>query len=808
MSNIDLLSPVGDFDCLKAAIQNGADSVYFGGNSFNARAFASNFEDDSLRKSIEYAKLRGVNTNLTLNTLIKDSEFDDAILLAKKAYEYGIDAIIVQDLGLATFLIKNFHNLPIHASTQMTVHNLEGALELQKLGFKRAVLSRELSISEIEYICKNSDIEIECFVHGALCISYSGQCLFSSMIGGRSGNRGKCAQPCRLPYELIEKDNLTYKSVDKGYLLSPKDLCGLEFLPKLINAGVTCLKIEGRMKSPEYVATVTRIYRKYINLILSKKEYSIDKKDVQDLLQVFNRGGFSNGHLENTPNHNLIYKLKPNNMGLNLGNVSNFNKNKGYITLKLQEPLSIGDTISFENENSKYTVSELMLGNNNIPTGNIGQTVTIGRMKGNINVKDKIYKMSDKKLTLFARETFKDSTEHKKIPLSCNIVIKRNTPISLQVKAACDNDIYKNICININSNSYPIDAINKPISKERIIQQISKTNNTPFIFKDICIDLDEDLFINISVINELRRDALTKFQNIALNNIKRDPIRIDSIIAQKYTNPYNDIPKISICLNTLDLSFNYTKLHSVDNIYIPLNFFYYTKYENTLNQICTTFNTFIYLPPIMKDNYRNMIKKQLGNIINTYNIKGLVLSNIADFKFIEEYKNKLIFIGNYTLNLYNTISISELSSIGINTVTISPELDKTTIDSICSNSYLNTELIVYGKIPVMTSNYCLLGKSNKCHLDCNANCKKDRKYYLKDRLGFEFRILPDSTQTITSIYNSKILSLNASDFKVNSVRVNILDENVEEINNIIDYIKSGKRIEGKNFTNGNLNRDV
>jgi len=201
--NVELLSPAGDFECLKAAVQNGADSVYFGANLFSARAFAHNFDLEELEKAILYAKLRGVKTNLTLNTLIKDSEFDDAINLASKAYEFGIDAIIVQDLGLAKKLIKMFPDLPIHGSTQMTVHNLNGALELQELGFKRVVLSRELSANEIEYITKNSDIEIECFAHGALCISYSGQCLFSSMLGGRSGNRGKCAGPCRLPYELL-----------------------------------------------------------------------------------------------------------------------------------------------------------------------------------------------------------------------------------------------------------------------------------------------------------------------------------------------------------------------------------------------------------------------------------------------------------------------------------------------------------------------------------------------------------------------------------------------------------------------------
>ena len=275
-SQIELLSPAGDFECLKAAVQNGANCIYFGANLFSARAYANNFDDDELAKAIEYCKIRGVKTNLTLNILIKDNELESAFNVAKKAYESGIDAIIVQDLGLAKMLIKNFPDLPIHASTQMSVHNLQGVLELQELGFSRVVLSRELSIEEIEYICENSNIEIECFIHGALCISYSGQCLFSSMIGGRSGNRGKCAQSCRLPYELIENEKTT---LDKGYLLSPRDLCSLDYLPRLINCGVKSLKVEGRMKSPEYVATVTRIYRKYINLAKSNKPYKINEQE-------------------------------------------------------------------------------------------------------------------------------------------------------------------------------------------------------------------------------------------------------------------------------------------------------------------------------------------------------------------------------------------------------------------------------------------------------------------------------------------------------------------------------------------------
>ena len=269
MKNYELLAPVGDFECLKAAVQNGANAVYLGASSFSARAKATNFAGDELKEAIKYAKLRNVSVHLALNTLIKNDEFNEAIELAVNAYNAGVDAIIIQDLGLASYLRKNYPEIPLHGSTQMTVHNLEGVKQLEKLGFTRVVLSRELSIDEIKYIRENTNIELEVFIHGALCISYSGQCLLSSMIGGRSGNRGLCAQPCRLPYELIEENTEKTLSLDKGYLMSPRDNFGMEYLPELIKMGIDSFKIEGRMKTPTYVGVVTKHYRKYMDLVLN-----------------------------------------------------------------------------------------------------------------------------------------------------------------------------------------------------------------------------------------------------------------------------------------------------------------------------------------------------------------------------------------------------------------------------------------------------------------------------------------------------------------------------------------------------------
>ena len=814
---IDLLSPVGDFDCLKAAVQNGANSVYFGANLFSARAFASNFDLDELKNAIQYARIRGVKTNLTLNTLIKNDEFEDAFNLAKKAYEFGIDAIIVQDLGLAKMLIKSFPDLAIHASTQMSVHNLQGVLELQELGFKRVVLSRELSIGEIEYICRNSNVEIECFIHGALCISYSGQCLFSSMIGGRSGNRGKCAQPCRLHYKLLENNSV----IDSGYLLSTRDICGLDFIPDMINAGVTCLKIEGRMKKPEYVATVTRIYRKYIDLAESSEPYVVDDADRKILMQAFNRGSFSCGHLSNEPNKKLVFKDKSDNMGLFLGKVEKYNSNKGYITVKLNEPIEVGDTVALERESGTYNVSEVMVSNKNIKGTKVGQTVTIGRMKGNIKLGDKIFKMSSKSQNSIANDSLR--FENRKVALNCEVTVKENQPLEINITSANDLDIYKNLNITSTLDVLPVEAKNRPISKDDIIAQINKTNSTPFNFANINVNLDDNLFLpKVSSLNELRRTALENVENFAISNIQRisDGINYNACNenSKNANNSNSDENKISVLLNILNEKYDYSSLEGIDIVYIPLKYFVNKKYSNILETLSKKFELYIYLPTIIKANYRNLLSLNIENAIKSYNIKGFVLSNISNLLLLDNVlencslnKNNFNFIANYTFNIFNNHSVKELKELGFNRFTISPELNKETILDLTSSNteVLASELIVYGKTPLMNMNYCLLGKANKCYPNCDAKCNSCNKYYLKDRLGLNFEIIPDNIQTVTTIYNSKTTSIESADFvSTNVFRIDVIDESIDDINNIVSVVKSGNRFEGKEFTNGNLNREV
>lgn len=795
MKKMELLSPVGDFDCLKAAVQNGANAVYLGAMDFNARSSANNFNLEDLNKAIDYAHLRNVKVFLTLNTLIKDTEFNDALNLASTSYEYGIDGIIVQDIGLASFLLKNIPELPIHASTQMTCNNLNGAKYLEKLGFKRIVLARELSLSEIAHIKSNISCEVEVFGHGALCISYSGQCLYSSLIGGRSGNRGKCAQGCRLPYILIENN----KNLDKGYLLSTRDLCSLELLPELVKANVDSLKIEGRLKTPEYVGTVTRIYKKYLDKIYNNEDYIIEDEDKNALLQVFNRGGFSTGHLSNSSNKNLIYKETPSNLGIYIGTVSNYNNNKGHISFVLNTELDLGDTICFEKEHSKYTISELMISNKNIKTALPNQKITVGRMKGNIKVGDKIYKIASKNLTNLSQKI--SSSENIKRPIEAQLDVHINKPIKLIIK-----DTLSGLTTKKEINQFPEVAINAPTTAEKLKIQLNKLNDTPFKIETLEINIDNNIFIpHISSINELRRNCINDLSNMIINTYKKN--LKNTLQLNKYANLSLSLNnKICLLLNSLNLNYNYESLKNVDKIYIPLKYFSLKEYFPIIEKLSTNFNLYIYIPNIIKPNFSNVILNTIEIATQKFNIKGFVISNIGDFELLHKYKKDYEFIGNYTLNVFNSISANFLN---VDTVTLSPELDKEQVESISKNSAIPTEFIVYGNIPLMTLSYCLLGKANKCYPNCTQLCKKSNLYYLKDRMNFLFRIIIDNTQTITRIYNSKTNFINVADISsISNYRIDILDENIEEINKIIETIKCKNKLEGPNYTNGNLNRII
>lgn len=366
-----------------------------------------------------------------------------------------------------------------------------------------------------------------------------------------------------------------------------------------------------------------------------------------------------------------------------------------------------------------------------------------------------------------------------------------------------------NMNLEVNSNIIPVDATNQPITKERVIMQFSKTGNSPFIFTNFDIELDDNLYLNIADLNELRRECLEKVSHYIINNAKRkNPRTLPTSLDFKTAKKKISKKKISLLLNILDVNTNYSELEKVDRIYIPLKYFAMSDYSNIIKNISAEFDTYIYMPTIIKSNYRNLFTTNIDKALEEYNIKGFVLSNLGTFNMLEKYKNNYEFIGNYTLNVFNNYSLEAYQNLGLNLITLSPELNKQDIIEISNLASISTELIVYGNTPVMTLGYCVLGKSNKCYPNCKSLCKSKHSYYLKDRLGLYFPVIPDSIQTINTIYNSKVTSIDFSELPIDSARIDILNENILEINKIIDTVKHEKRFEGKDYTNANFIREV
>lgn len=419
MKRVELLSPAGDFESLKSAIHNGADAVYLSGKNYGARKFANNFTLEELKEAVEYAHLYGVKIYITVNTMIYQSEIDELLEYVKCIHEYGVDAVIMQDIGMINLVHNTFPNLEIHASTQAHNHNEEGINTLKNLGCTRVVLDRELSLDEIKNI--NVDVEKEIFIHGALCVSYSGECLFSSLVLNRSGNRGECAGLCRLPYELLENDK--YIETEYKYLLSMKELNTTEYIKEILDANVDSLKIEGRMKSPEYVGFVTRMYRKLIDNYYDSKDAKLTNEDIDKLKVLYNRE-FTKGFLNNEDKTNIVNPKTPNHQGVEIGEVI---ETYPKIKIKLSKELNQGDGIRLPNNegliaNFIYNEKDLL-----INKGNKNEVVYLDN-KFNLTKCGKVLKTLDSSLIKELQ-----NYELKKILIDFKVVAKVNNELMIKI---------------------------------------------------------------------------------------------------------------------------------------------------------------------------------------------------------------------------------------------------------------------------------------------------------------------------------------------------------------------------------------
>lgn len=755
---VELLAPAGNISSFKAAINAGADAIYMGVGKYNARAMAQNFTIDEYIKCLDYAHIRGVKVYLTLNTLVEDSDIKEILDMLLKLYEYGLDAVILQDIGLANIIHKVFPDLHMHASTQMSVYSLEQVKFLEEIGFKRVVLARELSLEEIKYIVNNTEVEIEVFIHGALCVSLSGQCLMSLSIGNRSANKGECAQPCRMKYELYDfKDN----KLEDTYLLSKKDIYGLDILKDIIESNITSLKIEGRNKTPEYVAYVTSKYRKYIDLYNKNKNFKLDNDDQKNLLQIFNRSGKSHGYLKGVEYKNSITTMSPKNTGIFLGKV--MEKKGKHIKLKLESSIDLHDGIEIYND--KETVSTIVTSikdnnfkqiNSNVEKGNI---VYIGDIKQNVNVNDKIYKTSSSNLNDEIRNKYlKRCIRRRKIEL--NIKIKNNETIKLFTKLLGKEYVYDTLIV-------PQKSQNKPVNIDVIRQVFSKTQDNGIEFSSINAQIEDGLFVKISSLNEARRNFVSMLEEKCC--IRRNIENVSNNILNKKIENCKTIFNFKNILSVYNYNrnMNYEKYYlekynkSLDRIDFQVKD--YIKYQDEILSIYSKYNLGINLGNFTLKNTDKYIKENLEFLLkNGVNI--VIIGSYRYIKLLTELKKKYDFyiVADYTLNINNIYSANFVNSLGIDIIVPDFDCSEKQFNNICK--YFNVE-VVDDYITVMTSRYCMLGsfigRKNEKNI-CSAPCKSGN-YYLLDKYKEKYNIITnnyDCTISIVKRNKQKFKALN------------------------------------------------
>ena len=695
MKNIEILSPAGSFEALTAAIDSGADAVYFGGRAFSARKNAINLSDDEIIEAVKYAHLRGAKLYAAVNTLIFDNELESAFEFIKFCYEAGVDALIIQDLGLAKLVKKHFPDFRMHASTQMTVHNLAGASLAQKMGFSRVVLSRELSLDEIRLIAQGTDIELEVFVHGALCMSYSGQCLMSSFLGGRSGNRGACAQPCRLPYTLLDSDGTEISDREK-YLLSLKDLCLIDYISDLKAAGVTSLKIEGRMKSAAYVSGVTGIYNKY------RDGGKVSDEDKLLLQNIFSRGGFTDSYLRGTHGR---------------------------------------DMLSFEKNHDDIFASAT------------DDVVTEAKSHANLQRKNLI---------------------------KAHFVMKKDEPVYFEAEY-----LDKMFCARGSVNAET--ASNMPVDRFRAEEQLRKLGSTVLEYESLSLDVDDGLYVPIKEINNIRRKVCDEIEAFIMG--ERRIYKGDGFVPPPKHSKKADPPSYTASILTNEQADMCYEL-GFERIYIP-----YSLYKSNKKKFDADPDIYsVKLPPVNHDRHNS----DFSDIA----LESCSVTNIGQIAMLPETMTKY---ADYRINVYNTFSLMHLSSMGFKCACLSPEMTIGQMQNLCSS--MKTEIVVYGKIALMTVKNCLVKSSfDKC------GCTVGSMYYLRDRKGICFPVECIRGECVNVIYNSapiymadrmkELARINAS-----YLRFDFTDESPSQIAAVLKQYESGKK-SNEFFTRGHFYNGV
>lgn len=768
----ELLAPAGSMESLRAAVQNGCDAVYLGGKAFGARATAANFEREEMQEALRYAHLHGVRVYVTVNTLYKDQELKPLLEFVGDLYEDGVDGVILQDLGAAQMIRQVFPDFEIHASTQMTVHNLDGARYLAEMGFTRVVLARELELTEIREIIAHVPIEVETFTHGALCVCYSGQCLMSSLIGGRSGNRGRCAQPCRLPYQLVNREaNDVVASVpEPRYLLSPKDISTLEILPELIQAGIVSFKMEGRLKRPEYTASVTRIYRKYIDLALRDPErYQVDPADLEEVAQIFNRGGFNTGYYKGKTGRSMMSFERPKNWGIPVGEVISYEPQRNICKVKLTGKLEEGDGVEVwtgEADNPGTVVHALR---------RVGNVVTF-TLKGEIQRGNPVYRTSRKSLLDELARSFGEF--QRKIDLFGKI---RLHPGEVMMLHLWDQD---GNYVEVQSEDLVERAQKQPMTREKIVEQLSKMGNVPFQLMEMTVEMEGDIFIPVSRLNALRREAVERLTAARLDQFgERRQVRVTGakeawsvakawqVISQAQRKvgtgdlaPVQERPRLAVYLQGDQFRPERFIERGVQRLYLNLHTLTPERVRTLKAAGGGGVQVLAVLPRIARNKQMERVRQQVQNLMDSP-VDGFLVGNLGEAQILRELgllskETALEVVADFSLNLFNRLALDYWASVGMRSAVLSPELNLREMEELVQWVDLGKEAIVYGHLPSMVSEYCPVGAVEGGMTAQRACSRPGRnRYGLLDRMGHVFPIMTDCQNCRSVILNPQPLFL-------------------------------------------------
>ncbi len=749
MKELELLAPAGSLKTLKAVIHAGADAVYLGGSMFGARAYANNFNEEELLEAIRFGHIHGRKIILAVNTLLKEYELGQLYDYLHPYYEAGLDAVIVQDMGVMEFIKTHFPNLPIHTSTQMTITNVEGARLLKEQGVERVVTAREMSLEEIQRIHDEVGVELESFIHGALCYCYSGQCLFSSIIGGRSGNRGRCAQPCRLSYEVLQGE----KSLTGHHatpILSLKDMCTLPFLYELADHGVYSFKIEGRMKTPEYAAGVVSIYRKYMDSYLDGSRIPVEKKDIRALLELGNRGGFTNG-----------YYYHHNDSDMLSGESASHNKSEGVLQ---------------DNIRREYVDTELK-----------------EKIKG-------------------------------------KLILNKECPAKIEVQ-------YGKIKVSYQGDMVLV-AQNRPLTKEVVTEKVTKTGNTPFVFEKLEVTMDDDIFMPVNQLNQLRRGALEALEEALLkpyertlpelvetssaetdrqttgNAIKEKQISGQSLSQTSGQQSAGSSTEVRVLIEDAEQLPAVLKADFVDTVY--LDCMLYTrenlirKLSEDIDRVHASGKKAFYVFPFIFRQQTSLFYEKIMPELKKLPLDGIMVRSLDEIAFIKEWGNEnWQMVSDSNLYTYSNEAAEYFYRLGMIQDTIPVELNR---KEILKRENSRSEMIIYGRLPLMITAQCI----HKNTLGC---MHQHKVLNLKDRYSVHFPVKNFCSECYNVIYNSLPVCLFKEDVTVKkiapaAVRLSFTTETEEETEQILtiygDIYKNGG-ILGQmpmECTNGHFKRGV